>query len=443
MKFQNAVDRFGWKTRNVNLDSEIGLPCIDSRKILNGDVFWAMKGERDGGEFAESALEKGAQVAIVVEEWAEKLKSDAPVIIVEDVLQALTDLAGLKRDEFKGQVIAITGSCGKTTIKDLLTLVLSKKYRVLKSPASYNNHIGVPFTLCSLKDEHEIAVVEIGANHPGEIAELSKIAKPDAGLITMIGDAHLEGFGDIIGVAKAKGELFRELYGEKIAFVNFDDPNVIRQSEVVENKIGFGFSEPPSYIEFKKIYSGKIEKGFGFSVDGQEIEFPFPEYLAIHALAAAAVGLHYNVPIDQIADAVCKFKGVKGRMQKVEVQGIRLYDDTYNSNPSSLKAALEYIAGLPGGKKIAVLGDMLELGDYSLREHQKVLLYAKNIDFHTVLTMGENFSAASSENNFTDDASLIEALQKITEKGDIILFKGSRMMQMERILEKFQYKLKG
>jgi len=196
-------------------------------------------------------------------------------------------------------------------------------------------------------------------------------------------------------------------------------------------------------MKFRKIYRGKIEEGSGFSVEGRKMDFPFPEYLAIHALAAAAVGLHYGVSADQIDEAIGEFKGAKGRMQKIEVRGISLYDDTYNSNPSSLKAALAFIAGLKGGKKIAVLGDMFELGEHTLSEHKKALLYAGNLNFDYVLTMGKNFSAASVENNFTDDDSLIDLLQKKTEKGDIILFKGSRMMQMERILEKFQKMLKG
>ena len=437
MNFAIAAKELGWKLRNIDPDSEIGPPCIDSRKCSPGQVFWALKGNRDGGQFAEEALNKSVQAAVVTPYWVTKIHPGEPLVVVDDVLEALTGFSRLARKKFSGKVFALTGSCGKTGAKEIISAVLAPKYRVLKSPASYNNHIGLPFTLCQLSPQWDIAVLEMGANHPGEIAALCEIARPTAGLITMVGRAHLEGFGNIKGVAEAKGELFRGLTGPGTAFVNFDDPFVVEQSTAVSNRIGYGFGFTPAGQGFARLYQGVPVENDSFTVLNERYTFPLPGFMMIHALSAVAVGLTWGVEAFKIARALESFPGVKGRMQKLQFEGITIYDDVYNCSPSSLKAALEFIAGLPEGRKIAVLGDMMELGDFSPAEHQRAIAISRELDIHAWFTIGENYSKIENANNFSNLQELTQELRQTAKPGDIILFKGSRTMEMERILNEF------
>ena len=437
MKFAQTANELGWELRNIDPNSEIGPPCIDSRKCAAGQLFWALQARRDGGQFAEDALQKSAQAAVVTPYWVTKIHPSEPLVVVDDVLQALTAISRLARRNFTGKVFALTGSCGKTSAKDIISAVLAQKYRVLKSPASYNNHIGVPFTLCQLSPEWDIAVLEMGANHPGEIAALCEIAKPTAGLITMVGRAHLEGFGDLKGVAETKGELFRGLTGKRTAFVNFDDPYVVGQSIVVPNPIGYGFSFPPAEHGFARLYRGIMGESGGFTVLNERYAFPFPEFMMIHALSAVAVGHTWGVEPFKIARALKSFPGVERRMQKMRFEGVTIYDDVYNCNPSSLKAALEFIVSLPEGGKIAVLGDMMELGDFSAEEHQNAIDLCRKLGLHAWFTIGEHYGKIEGANNFSNLEELNAELSQTAKPDDVILFKGSREMKMERILNKF------
>jgi len=437
MKYREAEISCGWRLRNIKAEAEIGPPAFDSRKIGREEVFFGLKGEIDGGRFALDAWNKGAQAVVVTEEWVQTLPAEARIVIVNDALKALTDLGRAVRSKFTGKVLGITGSCGKTSAKELISQVLSQKYRVLKNPASFNNHIGVPYTLARLdKDKFDMAVIEMGANHPGEIAGLCQIAAPTAGLITMVGRAHLEGFSDLKGVAKAKGELFRGLTGAKTAFVNFDDAFVTGQSSCIQARIGYGFAFPAEGQGFARIYQG-IKTEDGFKVLNEDFYFPQPDYMKIHALSAAAIGHFWGVETYKIREALGSFPGVKGRMQRYEKDGVVFYDDTYNANPTSLNAALSFIAGLPGGRKIAVLGDMKELGSFSLEEHQRVLENADNLGFFRVLTLGENFLQAGSKENCRTAEEAAERLKSILKAGDTVLFKGSRAMQVEKVLNYF------
>jgi len=436
MQFGAAAEKYGWRLKNIQPESEIAPPAFDSRKLNVGELFFALKGALDGGKFALDAWRKGAQAVVVTPEWINTLPSDAAAVIVDDTLKALTDLARLTRAAFTGNVLAVSGSCGKTGAKELFSYVLSQKYRVLKNPASFNNHIGLPCTLARLGNEYDIAVLEIGANHPGEIADLCRIAAPTAGLITMIGNAHLEGFGDIRGVAKAKGELFRSLSGDKTAFVNFDDPNVIDQSAGLKNRIGYGFAFPPEGQQFRRIYQG-ISSEHGFAALDQEFEFHQPDFLKIHALAALAVAHYWGVEIDKIKHALKTCPALKGRMQRFEKDGIIFYDDTYNANPTSVAAALNFIAGFKHRRKIAVLADMLELGNAAIELHRRILEAADKLGFAKVFTLGENYLKAGSKDNYTTPLQTAEKLKKLLRKGDIILFKGSRLMKVEQVLDYF------
>ena len=436
MNFGDTAKLLGWELRNIETGWDVGPASFDSRRTYPGDLFFGLTGEINGGKFAESALNKGARAAVVSREWAGKIPAGKPVIPVDDPLQALADLGKLQRQNFSGKVLGITGSCGKTTAKDTISHVLSQKYRVLKSPASYNNHIGVPYTLSQLSPEYDIAVIEMGANHPGEIAGLCEIAQPTAGMITMVGRAHMEGFGDLRGVAEAKGELFRGLTISKTAFVNFDDPYVTGQSAGLQIRIGYGFSFPAAGQGFARIYQGIKQKN-SFSVLNERFVFPFPDFMQIHALAAVTIGHFWNVETYKIRDAMKTFPGVKGRMRKFEHEGITLYDDTYNSNPSSLGAAMKFIAGQPGGRKIAVLGDMMELDDFSREEHERALNKARDLGFYRVFTYGEAFAQAGSDEPYDSHEKLAAALLRTAQRGDMVLFKGSRLTEMEKVLNHF------
>ncbi len=443
MKLLRVAQSLGWKSRNVDDELELGPPCIDSRTCQPGDVFWGLKGKRDGGQFAAAALDSRALAVVVSEEWANKLPPEKPVVIVDDVLKALTSLAVLARSEFKGKVFALTGSCGKTGAKELIAHVLSQKYKVLKSPASYNNEIGVPFTVSQLGEEWQAAVLEIGANHPGEIASLCQVARPEMGLITMVGRAHLEGFGSIKGVAEAKGELFRNLTGDKIAFVNFDDAYVVGQSAGMSKRIGYGFGLPPAGQGFARIYRGVLKPGRGFSLLERDLVFQYPDYMMIHSLSAAAVGHFMGVESYKIEEALKSFPGVPGRMQRLEVGGVVIYDDTYNSNPSSLQAALAFIAGIPEGRKIAVLGAMKELGEYSGEEHSRAIEICRELKFDKCFTLGDEFADIADSNYYEDKSELARDLLEFVKPGDTALFKGSRLLKMEDILKTFTDRLKG
>ena len=437
MKFGRAAAEFGWTLQNVNPEWEINRPCIDSRNCQAGEVFWGIKGERDGSQFAANALAKGAQAVVITSEWIDSVSSGSPIVMVDDSLGALTELGALMRREFSGRVLALTGSCGKTTAKELLAFVLSTKYKVLKNPGSYNNHIGVPFTLAQLDSGgYDIAVIEIGANHRGEIAELCQIVQPTAGLITMVGRAHLEGLGNIKGIAEAKGELFRALSAGKTAFVNFDDGYVVGQSQAVSNRVGYGFGYPPAGQAFARIYQGISNDG-GFSVLNENYKFPFPDFMKIHALCAVAVAHTWGVETFNIAKALESFKGVEGRMQRKDAGGVIIYDDVYNCNPSSLKAALEFISHITQGRKIAVLGDMLELGEFSEEEHLRAIQLCGELNFDKWFTYGERYAEVEGANNFDSRELLIDALTDYVLQGDVVLFKGSRSMRMEEAMERF------
>ena len=436
MKFGDAAGTLGWELRNVDPQAVIGPASFDSRRTFPGDIFFGLKGEIDGGKFADIALNKGAAAAVVSREWAARMPGDMPVIPVDDPLQALTDLGKLQRTNYTGKVLGITCSCGKTTAKETISHVLSQKYRVLKNPASYNNHIGVPYTLSQLSSDYDIAVIEMGASHKGEIAGLCEIAQPTAGMITMVGRAHMEGFGDLRGVAEAKGEIFRGLTISKTAFVNFDDPYVIGQSSGMQARIGYGFSFPAAGRGFDKIYQGIKHKN-RFSVLNEKFSFPFPDFMQIHALSAAAIGHFWGVETFKIKEAMKTFPGVKGRMRRFEHEGAVLYDDTYNSNPSSLAAAMKFAASLPGNRKIAVLGDMMELGDFSHDEHRRALEAAEDLGFHKVFTYGELFAKAGSDAPYDSHDSIAGVLERTLQRGDVVLFKGSRLTKMEEVINRF------
>mgnify|MGYP000911626780 CR=1 FL=1 len=399
----------------------------DTRKIRRNSLFFALKGDNfNGNKFANEALNKGASYAIIDEA---EYNGDH-TILVENVLNTLQQLANFHRKQLNIPIISLTGSNGKTTTKELINAVLSKKYKTSATTGNLNNHIGVPLTLLSMTSETEIGIVEMGANHLKEIELLCKIAEPNFGYITNFGKAHLEGFGSVEGVVKAKSELYDFLRnnGAK-AFVNSDDVKQVQQSKGIEiitfnnEKIQFIEANPFVTVQFKKtlIKSQLIGK-----------------YNYQNIAAAIAIGNYFNVEVNEMKDAIENYIPSNNRSQIIQKGTNKIILDAYNANPSSMQAALENFKQLEDSSKIVFLGDMFELGNESTLEHQKIAELATSFHFKEVYLIGKAFSTTNVKNAFIYDS--FEAF-KTSKMNPIlnatILIKGSRGMALERILDLF------
>ncbi len=430
---------------------------IDSRKCGKYDLFFAIKGERfDGHNFVTDVLKKGTVCAVVNEKWYNKNKSvlnrsfkKKCFVSVKDTEKAMGDIAAVYRNKFVIPVIGVAGSNGKTSTKDFIAEVLSAKYNVLKTVGNLNNQLGVPLTIFRLKPEHEIAVIEIGTNHFGEVEKLSKIAKPQFGLITNIGKEHLEFLKDIKGAAKAEGEIveyLKTVYGT--FFLNADDKFLKKYSNYKDIKT-FSFA-----MNNKADVTGKFKKFKGFYPQ-IEIKYGKKKILAQlknigfqscqAALCSAAVGFYFGLPVQDIKKRISGYKIESNRRNQLKsINGIRIIDDAYNSNPDSVKAALENLKAYSiKGKKYIVLGDMLELGKTSKAEHSNTGRLVKKMKFENLYTFGKyshytHTAAKGVKNNyhFTDKVTLGAMLKSQLEKGDAVLVKGSRSMKMEEVIEK-------
>lgn len=379
----------------------------DSRDCPAGSIFFALKGESfDGNRFASMALDKGCAYAVVDEaEYA--LEEDDRYILVEDVLKALQDLAHKHRMCFDGPVIEITGTNGKTTTKELVNAVLSEKYNVLYTLGNFNNHIGVPKTLLRLTKEHEIAVIETGANHPGEIKTLADIVSPDCGLITNVGVAHIEGFGSFEGVVKTKGELYDNLRNnpEGFIFLHADNEHLCRISDglktITYGSVGKGYSVEGEVVECAPFLKLRWRPAVASPSETQSNEewhivqtHIVGSYNLDNALAAACVGIHYGVTPEQVDHALAGYEPKNNRSEMRETECNSLIVDAYNANPSSMNAALQNFSLVtpPQGKqKMLILGDMKELGTISDEQHQAVIDKLQALGFKEVWLVGENF----------------------------------------------------
>ena len=346
----------------------------DSRAITPGCIFFAFKGETfDGNAFAPQALEQGAALCVISDE---RYKVDERCIVVEDVLTTLQQLATLHRSHLTIPIIGITGTNGKTTTKELVHAVLAKKYRTHATQGNFNNHLGAPLTLLAIPADAEMAIVEMGANHPGEIAALCKIAQPDFGLITNVGRAHLEGFGSFEGVIRTKTELYRHLVSRKgHAFVNSDNDILTSQAASIGlNTLSYGASEKAQTRghlvgsdPYMKFY---IEDGDNvYSIQSQLLG----NYNFDNAMAAAAVGRYFRVDLWDIKEAIEQYAPANKRSQYKESGRNVLFLDCYNANPSSMKVALDNFTALPRENKVAMLGGMKELGTDSRKEHETIV----------------------------------------------------------------------
>jgi UDP-N-acetylmuramoyl-tripeptide--D-alanyl-D-alanine ligase len=425
----------------------------DSRMLQRGNLFIALRGERfNGHNFLSVALDRGAQALLVDATWAKAngpmmSSIHVPVLIVEDTTTALGDLALAHRRVWGGKVVAIGGSNGKTTTKDMVASVLGQKYYVLATHGNLNNHIGVPLTLLRLAQRDEIAVVEFGTNHPGEIEYLCRITEPTHGLLTNIGQEHLEYFGDVSGVAKEEGVLFEWLAANGgYAIVNQDDAEVVKQARKVTRRLSYGFKgrsadlrgthvvmDPKGHASFQMQRTGKRPVEIVLSTPGM--------HAAQNALAACAVGSVFTVPSADRAGALHAFQATSKRMQSIDVRGVTILNDTYNSNPDSVQAALETLASVQtSGKRIAVLSDMMELGADAEGAHARVgtLLKKHHVDY--LLAYGplshHTYSRSTAKHSLHYDQKnvLAEYLLELVAEGDVVLIKGSRSMEMEAVV---------
>lgn len=414
--------------------SSTGL-STDTRSLQPGQMFWALKGPSfNGNAFATNALEMGASFVVV----DEKIESTDPRILhVEDGLADLQRLANHHRKQWGKPVIAVCGSNGKTTTKELITKALSVSKSVFATPGNFNNHIGVPLSLLRLKPEHDMAVIEMGANHPGEIADLCRIAEPDSGLITNVGKDHLEGFGSIEGSAEANAELFDflQLMGGT-AFINTaDEWNQKLRSRVSRTYTfpGIGDDSPCE----------NRSQGFYLTLKTPEtnaIETRLTGQYNFHNLACAvAVGKYYGLDSQKVVEALATYSPANNRSQVVETGRNRVISDAYNANPSSVLAALQNLLSLNvTERKIAILGDMLELGADSGKEHFEMGQWASQrpeIQFYVVGSEMKSFSDAFPEVPYFDRKEVLENhLSANPVSGAIVLLKGSRGMKMETLL---------
>lgn len=404
--------------------------CTDTRTLQSGEIFWALKGARfDGNRFALQAIEAGAAAAVVDDPSV--AKAHPRCYLVEDGLQALQALAHHRRKQFNIPLIAITGSNGKTTTKELTHVVLSCSYRAFATPGNLNNHIGVPLSLLRMPANTEIAVIELGANHEGEIAALCEIAAPTHGLITNIGMDHLEGFGSLEGVARANSELYYYLLkNEGTAFVNSRDEWLMRMASRLPKRI-----EYPQGIEAIKgeYFVGiKTKEGHTYSTH------LFGDYNFDNIAAAHCIGLTFGIEESQALQAIAQYIPKNQRSQLIEQGQVRIVLDAYNANPSSMEQAIRSFARLPHRPKMLIVGDMLELGGYSRQAHEDLGQLIASFDFDKVVLYGKEVQAALAHLPFAyyfpDKFSLHNWLADQHWAGYHILIKASRGMQLESTL---------
>ncbi|MFN4083674.1 MAG: UDP-N-acetylmuramoyl-tripeptide--D-alanyl-D-alanine ligase [Bacteroidia bacterium] len=413
------------------------LICTDTRKITPGCLFFALKGEKfNGNTFAESALENGAAYAVIDEVVYKKSEK---YILVNDVLKTLQDLSKLHRSQFKVPVIAIVGSNGKTTTKELITSVLSQKYKVLSTPGNFNNHIGLPLTLLMLEPKHEIAVIEMGANHIGENAFLCELAMPTHGLITNNGKDHLEGFGSIEGVAASNSELYYYLLKNNgIAFVNANDEWLMRMANRLINKITYAanFNTLNTNADFVA-YAKQLQPQIQFTFEDEIINSVLSgDYNFDNIIAAVAIGKYFSVEPKLIKNGIEIYKPQNLRSQIIETAKNKIFLDAYNANPSSMQAGLRNFANMPHKNKLVILGDMFELGKYAETEHQAMVDLCKSLGLTKVILVGKEFSKTKTNYlNFVSTDQCKEYLAKSNVCNEFIFIKGSRGMKLESLTE--------
>ena len=418
--------------------------CTDSRKLEKGNLFFALKGPNfNGNKFAQKVLEEGA-LAVVIDEKEYSLE-DEKYILVEDALQTLQQLATQHRGQLNIPVIGITGSNGKTTSKELIHAVLAKKYKVFATSGNLNNHIGVPLSLLSIKNNHEIAIIEMGANHIGEIASYCKIAQPTHGLITNIGKAHIGEFGGFENIIIGKSELFDFLKkNDGVPFINTQDAVLKNMLKRFSNAVTF-----PSEGDDLEL---KPEKGTAFlrySTEGfSHIETHLVgQFNYLNVAAALCIGKYFEVPMEKAIEATQEYFPENMRSQMIKTDNYTIILDAYNANPDSMELAIKSLSAIENTESVVILGDMLELGDTSELEHEKLGEITVDLGISKRYYCGKQIQAASKIDNFgkyfeTKDQLIEHLTTKPLKKGSTILIKGSRKNALEEIVP-FLVKMEG
>jgi UDP-N-acetylmuramoyl-tripeptide--D-alanyl-D-alanine ligase len=428
----------------LGADADFFSVGTDSRKVAQGELFFALKGEFfDGHQYAEQAINQGAKAVVISDERCEV----RPAILVKDTVIALGNLATAWRSQFIAPVVAVTGSNGKTTIKEMIAAILVAKVgntqAVHATVGNFNNHIGLPLTLLKMQAEHEYAVLEMGMSHLGEINYLTQIAKPNVAVIGNAGTAHIGEVGSRDNIAQAKGEIFAGLASNGVAVINADDAyaDYWKGLNVNRTVLTFGLNSNAD-VRAEVQYSVNGQQSVWLLTPQGEISFNFNvlgEHNVRNALAASAVAVALNIPLSAIAAGLESFVGVKGRL--TQLQGINrslVIDDTYNANPDSMRAAIDVLVK-QGGTKLMVMGDMGELGEDAPQLHAEIGTYARQKGVDQFYTLGENSKAAAvaygqHAESFNEVSDLVNVLKKNMNQNTVVLVKGSRFMKMERVV---------
>jgi len=413
----------------------------DSRTLVPGDLFFALSGPNfDGSAFVQNALARGAAGAV------SNTPSAGPVLVVPDVLRALQKLAAWARCAWGGDIVAVTGSAGKTSTKEVIADLLAPHMPAGRTGGNLNNHIGVPLSLLRLPEEAGVGVIEIGMNHAGEIRELVEVARPRVAVVTNVGYAHAENFEDgIEGVAMAKRELIEALPSDGVAILNADDPRVSRY-EGPGTKITFGIDHPAD-VRAEQVVFGKIATTFRVAGAGFETSLP-GRHSVLNILAGIAVARVYGIPAGELVDSVAHLKPGKMRGERLSYRGILILNDSYNSNPEAARVMLDVLRDTPAERRIAVLGEMLELGRWSETLHRDVGRYAAQCGVSVLMGIRGAARALvdaavkaglpeAAAYFFDTPESAGEHLRGIAQEGDAVLFKGSRGTRVEKALERF------
>lgn len=433
------------KGKVLGADVEINSVGTDSRAIESGQLFVALKGENfDGHDYAAQSLQQGACAVMVSQEVA------GPAVLVKDTRLALGDLSAYWRNKFSMPVVAITGSNGKTTVKEMLASILKvaagDDAKVLATQGNLNNDIGLPLTMLKIEQQHEYAVLEMGMNHRGEIRYLTKLAKPNVALVNNAGSAHIGELGSYEAIAEAKGEIFEGLAKDGIAIINADDvfADFWKKLAAQNKQMTFGLNQQANVSARYQLNVMNSNIQMTTPIGNVNFDLPAPgEHNVRNALAAATAALALNVPLNKIAEGLTHFAGVKGRLQsKAGFAGAKVIDDTYNANPLSMKAAIDVLAGNQG-TRIFVMGDMAELGDDATEMHAEIGAYAKAAKIQTFYALGKLTPEATkafgaSGKHFESVETLVDALRKEMNSNVTVLVKGSRSARMERVVDLIQ-----
>ncbi|MEG2072289.1 MAG: UDP-N-acetylmuramoyl-tripeptide--D-alanyl-D-alanine ligase [Oscillospiraceae bacterium] len=421
------------------LEKTISAVTTDSRSVSENCLFAAIRGERsDGHDYLEKALAEGALCAI-----AERVPSDCtlPVIEVKNTVTALGDLAAFYRRQFQIPIIGITGSVGKTTAKEMLFAVLSARFRVHRTPANLNNELGVPLSLFGIEESHELAIIEMGISHFGEMHRLSEIVKPDMALYTVIGSAHLEFLGDLAGVLRAKTEMLEQLPENAVVFINGDD-EYLKTIKCKQELCSFGLSENCEVRAENLRLLGTEGMELTIVAGERHIEakiFAYGVHMVSAALGAAAVGIKMGLTDEEIRRGLAAFVPVGSRNRIIKAGEITIIDDCYNANPNSVSAAIDSLA-LLSPRRVCILGDMGELGETAPRLHREIGVHALEKGMELVLTCGELSKntaegAGNIARHFETKAELLAALPSLVKPGDRVLVKASHSQKFEEIVE--------